>query len=537
MVSKASFPFLIALLMILLISTTLFAQGSLRGAVTDSVTAKSLTGANVYLLGTALGSVTDLEGTYRIDRIPEGTYTVRVSYIGYRSKKIDVQISSGQTVLLDAKLVPDVIQGETFEVVGQAVGQAAAINQQITSNTIVNVVSEEKIQELPDANAAEALGRLPGVSIQRSGGEANKIVMRGLSNRFSTITVNGVRIAPTDSTRGVDLSTISQGSLAGIELYKALTPDKDADAIAGGVNLVTKKAPEKRLVRVDSKGSYNKLNKAYDQYDLSLRYGERFLNDVIGVQLNGNLEKRDRSKENIDLDYDITKGLPSGTDYEIDNFTLNYTDEMRGRAGFSALFDINTPEGGSIRFNNIYNKTKRDFIEYERTYPLSPDERLYYSVRDREQKINTLTSAITGENYLMGLTWDWGLSYAESKSEFPFDYQMDFEEPSTTDAEGNPLSGMRGAPVEIRKGPLEEITKLAINNFERAYLYAGFYRGQENNDNEKTAFLNLSRKYTLGKTYSGEFKFGGKYRDETRDRTLSELFSPYYIEPFSQYVK
>ncbi len=62
--------------------------------------------------------------------------------------------------------------------------------------------------------------------------------MRGLSDKYSTITVDGVRIASTDEeSRGVDLSTISQGSLAGIELYKALTPDMDADAIAGSVNL------------------------------------------------------------------------------------------------------------------------------------------------------------------------------------------------------------------------------------------------------------------------------------------------------------
>ena len=118
------------------------------------------------------------------------------------------------------------------------------MNQQINSNTIVNVVSEEKIQELPDANAGESIGHLPGVSISRSGGEANKIVLRGLDERYSTITIDGLRIASTEADdRGIDLSTISQGSLAGIELYKAITPDKDGDAIAGSVNLVTRKAP------------------------------------------------------------------------------------------------------------------------------------------------------------------------------------------------------------------------------------------------------------------------------------------------------
>jgi len=528
---KISFPKTTVILSLILISTTAFAQGTLRGVVADSSTKEALPGANVYLLGTALGSATDLEGAYRIDRIPEGTYALRVSYIGYKTKTINVNIQNNKTATLNAALAPDAIKLGTVVVTGQA----AAINQQITSNTIINVVSEEKIRELPDANAAEAIGRLPGVSIRRSGGEANKIVLRGLSDKFSSITVDGVRIAPTDANaRGVDLSTISQGSLAGIELYKALTPDKDADAIAGSVNLVTKKAPSQRLLRLDSRGSYNRLNNTYDQYDFSLRYGERFFNEILGLQIGGNLEQRDRSKENLNLDYDV-RNISSGADYRITDFTLNFTDELRDRGGFSALLDVNTPDGGSIRINNIYNKTKRDFIEYERNYPTDGDE-LFYRARDREQEINTFTSSIIGQNYLLGVATDWGLSYADSKSDFPFDYEIDFTEPSTTDAQGNPLSHMRNLPPEVLKGPPELITQYALNNFSRAYLYTAFYRGEKNNDKEKTAFLNLAREYTFGNLFSGQFKIGGKYRDRARDRSRSELFSPYYIEPFAEYA-
>ena len=79
--------------------------------------------------------------------------------------------------------------------------------------------------------------------------------------------------------RGIDLSTISQGSLAGIELYKALTADKDADAIAGSVNLVTKKAPSERVLRFDAKGAYNKLNN--DDVKLFLLYLLRHLRGPI----------------------------------------------------------------------------------------------------------------------------------------------------------------------------------------------------------------------------------------------------------------
>ncbi|HPY00822.1 MAG TPA: carboxypeptidase-like regulatory domain-containing protein, partial [Candidatus Marinimicrobia bacterium] len=148
---------------------------TVRGVVTDSLTSKTLVGANVFLVGTALGSATDIEGNYRIESVPAGNYILRVTYIGYKNKEYNVVVPEDGTVIQDVKLSPDVIRGQEVIVRGQAIGQAAAINQQITSATIINVVSEEKIQELPDANAAEAIGRLPGVSVLRSGGEANKV--------------------------------------------------------------------------------------------------------------------------------------------------------------------------------------------------------------------------------------------------------------------------------------------------------------------------------------------------------------------------
>ncbi|MCK9245082.1 MAG: carboxypeptidase-like regulatory domain-containing protein, partial [Candidatus Marinimicrobia bacterium] len=301
----------------------------IRGTVSDSQTARNLVGANVFLVGTALGSATDIEGNYRIGSVPAGTYTMRISYIGYSNLEVEITVPEDQTVVYDAQLAPDVIRGQEVIVQGQALGQAAAINQQITSNTIINVVSEEKIKELPDANAAEAIGRLPGVSLLRSGGEANKVILRGLEDKFTNITIDGVKIPPTDATgRGVDLSTLSQSSLAGIELYKAITPDKDGDALAGTINLVTKKAPVERKIRTDIKGIYNDMMQSVKQYDISFQYGERFFKEIVGIQLTGNLENRIRSNEQINLEYNQNPSQ-SEAGYYIDNFLLQFTDEIR----------------------------------------------------------------------------------------------------------------------------------------------------------------------------------------------------------------
>jgi TonB-dependent receptor len=510
----------ILLMALLLISTSAFAQGTLRGVVTDTLDRSPLVGANVYLIGTALGSATNLEGEYRIDRIPAGAYTLRVSYIGYRTRMIKADIQNNGATLINATLAADAVELGSVTVTGQAVGQAAAINQQITSNTIINVVSEEKIRELPDANAAESIGRLPGVSILRSGGEANKIILRGLDDKFTNITIDGVKIPPTDATsRGVDLSTLSQSSLAGIELFKAATPDKDGDALAGSINLVTKKAPETRRIKADVKGDYNKLMESANQHDLSLHYGERFFNQTLGVQLAGNLEKRIRSNERIDVDYN--QQFSEGRDYFINDFSLEFTDEIRKRDGFSVLLDLNTPDNGSIRFNNVFGRTKRDYLLSTRDYPSNgggdQQGNPVYGYRDREQEINTYSGSIRGDNNLAGLRLNWGLSLGQSESDFPFDYEATFVEPS----------GMQASPM-LRHGP-EQLITYAENNFSNASLYWAYFRSQRNFDKERTAFLDMAKPYLFSPKISGEIKIGGKYKTKDRSNARAEDFTPYYL--------
>ena len=203
--------------------------------------------------------------------------------------------------------------------------------------------------------------------------------MRGLSDKYVSVTIDGVRIPSTDAIgRGIDLGTISQNSLAGIELYKALTADKDADAIAGSVNLVTKKAPSKRQLKSILKGGYNGLMQSAKQYDFSLKYGERFFDDLLGVQLDGNIESNIRSNEVTDIDYDQTAN--NQTTYFINNFSLRFIDEERKRNGLNLILDYELPDEGNIMLNSNYNSTSRDFTS-SRNYPTGNTDLLYASKR------------------------------------------------------------------------------------------------------------------------------------------------------------
>ena len=288
------------ILIVLLFSGNLFAaNGIIKGRVVDAKTGDPLPGTNVLIKGTNMGAASDLKGYYIITNVPPGEYTLKVSYIGYEAQELTVTVEFDMTTVQDINLeYGQVLQGETVVVTAQASGQLAAINQQLSSNTIANIVSEARIKELPDVNAAESIGRLPGVSIQRSGGEANKVEIRGLSPKYNLVTVNGVEIPATGSEdRSVNLSLISSNMLDGIVVKKSITPDMDADVFGGTIDLRLKQASESLQYNVAAQGGYNKLQDYYSNYNFTGSISNRFFDKRLGINLNANIDNYDRSAD------------------------------------------------------------------------------------------------------------------------------------------------------------------------------------------------------------------------------------------------
>ncbi|MEM6806372.1 MAG: carboxypeptidase-like regulatory domain-containing protein, partial [Bacteroidota bacterium] len=152
----------------------------LKGLVLDMATSSPMPGAELILLEKSRIEFTDVNGLFNFGLLEPNTYTIQVRYLGYKTDRLSINLadSSGQDISI--YLVSDALTTEEVVISTQALGQTKAINQQLNSDAIANIVSADRIQELPDVNAAEAIARLPGIAINRSGGEGQKIVIRGL---------------------------------------------------------------------------------------------------------------------------------------------------------------------------------------------------------------------------------------------------------------------------------------------------------------------------------------------------------------------
>ena len=124
-------------------------------------------------------------------------------------------------------------------------GEVEAMNQEKNAQDIVNVLPAEVIRSLPNANVADAVGRLPSVSLERDEGEGKYIQVRGLESRYTSVTVNGVRVPSAEAgVRQLKLDAFPSDLLGTIELHKTASADQEGDGIGGTVNLVTKTATD-----------------------------------------------------------------------------------------------------------------------------------------------------------------------------------------------------------------------------------------------------------------------------------------------------
>lgn len=290
------------LLAILICWGSLFAQsgGIISGIVKDQ-NSVSLPGATLTLDKYNRYTISDQNGYFEFLNVPAGTYQVEVSYIGFQKTGVTVNVGSGNNTVQNIILQEGAVQGKEVVVMGEMLrGQAKALNQQKTNSNISNVISSDQVGRFPDANIGDALKRVPGITMQTDQGEARNIIIRGLAPELNSVTLNGNRIPSAEGdNRNVQMDLIPSEMISNIEVSKTLTPDMDADAIGGSVDLVTRATPNKQRISATISGGYVPIREKA-MYSGSFVYGNRFFENKLGVVVSGSLQNKDYGSDNIE---------------------------------------------------------------------------------------------------------------------------------------------------------------------------------------------------------------------------------------------
>ncbi|MCW9708434.1 TonB-dependent receptor [Fodinibius salsisoli] len=502
------------------ITTIAFGQGhSLMGEVESERTGEKLPGANIKIKGTSLGTVTDNSGAFFFDNLSEGDYVLVVSYLGFETQEVEVEIADDGTEEVEVELEDNFLEMEGIMVQGVRQGQARALNEQREALNIKNVIDAELISTFPDPNVGESLKRIPGINIQSDQGEARYIQIRGTSPNLSNISINGEKIAaPEGDGRSIALDMIPSDVLASIEVSKAITPDMDGDAIGGTVNLETKSAVTKdRVLNLTLNGGYH--NNVSDLSPVggraSLNYGQRLGEEgKFGYMIGANYNKFSLGSDNNEMAYD------EGT---LEEMELRDYELTRERFGTTANFDYQFNRKSQLYLNTSFNYFADQ--EYRRLLGLATDEAVR-EFKDRLEKQKIFSTSLGGEHGLSnGFRVDYSASYSYSDQHTPEDREIIYAQ-AYEDAAGEDLEfvGFDRSNVDYPQFSLtpDAPSGAGIYNY-GTYEFDEFVDGAElTKDRHVTARLNLSKEIAWSDNFSGIFKVGGLGRFKSKDRALTE---------------
>ena len=503
--------------------------GTLYGEVKEALRGVALSGAEVRIGGQQ--TRTDSTGSFRVGGLPAGTYTLSIDFLGYASYSAEVTISSTTATRADITLSASdtaAAAPQSIEIRAQRDAQAMALNQQRTSGNYVNVVSADLLGRFPDNNMAESTQRIPGVSVERDQGEGRYVSVRGAPKEFTTVTLNGVPLAnPDEASRGVELDTIPTDAISALEVTKALTPDMDADAIAGNINIKTQSALDRRGMTLRGSVGVGKFQLGDGKNQrAALTIGQRFgADNNIGVLFSASQSKQGRFTDNVETVFGAGNGgfLPEVV--EIKDY-----EGTRTRKGLTGRFDFRVNPDHLLYFvvsdANFQDREFRDnlIIEFDRYSDTSNQTTgVARATFDKELRERTYNKSIRtfnlgGEHFLTGWKADWQVYRTEAeKTTEPRD-QFVFRSsvrPNTSYDYSNPdfpvwaIQGRDDAPTTGVNLPESWFNFRRLND-----------RYERNEETEDGLRLDLQREQAWFGSDEGSLKFG--LRARMRDKSFDD---------------
>ncbi len=298
-------------ILLIIFFVTLNMAATVRGQIVNEV-GVPLQNASVFLIGTNQGTYSDIDGYFTLTNIAEGSYSIQVNFLGFKSYISDqIEINDGEINTINVFMEPDLIKGQTIMIKGELNKESTStiIQDRKKSNVVEDVISSEEISKSGDSNVADAVKRISGVSVT----DGKFAVVRGLSTRYTNTILNSAPIpSPEADKKVLPLDVVPTSLLESIVASKTYTPDMSGSFAGGNINIKTKAYPDSRIFNFKFSSNYkDKLNR--DNYYLRE-------NSFFGFDNNKN---------------DLSKLIP--TNSIIENSTIYYPDSISTNDNYSNL--------------------------------------------------------------------------------------------------------------------------------------------------------------------------------------------------------
>jgi TonB-dependent receptor len=391
---------ILTVLLLLIVPLAGMSQSSketLTGRVTDTAGAV-LQGAHIEILQSSASFVSDKQGEFVVPNLVPGSYEVKITFVGFAPITATVTVKSGQPARLEAVMQVASAAEEILVTATGVHGDAEAINRINSSENILNVITNDQIMSLPNADVADALGRMLGVTLERDEGEGKYVQIRGTEPRLSNTTIDGVLVPSPESTvNQIKLDTIPADLVESVEINKTLSANQDGDAIGGSVNLVTKSAGDRPTITAFGNSGYTPIFDGRHASQYGITAGKRYFNKKLGILGNFTYDYNGRGIDDIEPSLDTGTLVPSYDSIDLREYRYDRT-----RWGAAASFDYKLSDN-SLLFAKVFYSDFKDYGD-KWVYTLNNGSAPKYSTSRRAPDYGLGMLAVGG-NHLFTNSW------------------------------------------------------------------------------------------------------------------------------------
>lgn len=505
--------------------------GIVTGRITDSES-HTLPGATVQIENLHTGVTSDINGFYTLSNLKPGKYVITVSYVGYEPIRREITVSKNNVSEANITM-NEGLELQEVKVEGAFSGQRKALQMQKSSMGICNVVSADQVGKFPDSNIGDALKRINGINVQYDQGEARFGQVRGTSADLTSVTVNGNRLPSAEGdTRNVQLDLIPADMIQTIEVNKVVTADMDGDAIGGGINLVTKNSPSRRILNFTGSTGYTWISEK-PQWNIGGTWGDRFLGGKLGIMASASYQYAPGGSDNTEFEYVEKKGEIQLKEAQVRQYYVT-----RERQSYSLSLDYLFNPLNKISFKGIYNRRNdwenRYRISYKKLNSEAKDQSIVMQTKAgsddnksaRLERQQTMDFTLDGEHQFGILKMDWASSYSRATEDRPNERYIGLKLKGSKDMdirESFEDVGMR-QPYSTLLIPAYGEAKWKIDEFCNS--------DQAIKENEFKERINFSLPLSSG-IYGNSLKFGYKYTRKEKERE-TEYFD--YTDAADKYI-